>query len=60
MKDDNLYYHNYILRNAGHCMIQVEITNLNPEIKRWRVEEVQRKLKDFYFPYIQVLFKHLS
>jgi len=34
--------------------VQVEITNLNREIITWRVEEVQRKLKDFYFPYIQV------
>jgi hypothetical protein len=32
---------------------KVEITDLNPEILNWKVDEVQRRLKDFYFPYIQ-------
>ncbi|KAG0563617.1 hypothetical protein KC19_8G045600 [Ceratodon purpureus] len=32
---------------------KVEISDLSCDVRSWRVEEVQRKLKDYYFPYIQ-------
>jgi hypothetical protein len=42
-------------------MFQVEISDLSRRVKSWKVEEVQRKLKDYYFPYIQVqTFSHLT
>lgn len=33
--------------------LPVEISDLNRKVSTWRVEEVQHKLKDYYFPYIQ-------
>lgn len=41
-------------------MLQVEISNLKGVIPTWKVTDVQRKLKDYYFPYIQVQTHNLT